>query len=205
MIVIVDYGMGNLGSILNKLERLDVKAIISSKIEDIEKAEKLIIPGVGYFATGMDNLRRYNLISVLNKKAIKEKTPILGICLGMQLFTKRSEEGNCDGLGWIDCETKRFNFESNNINLKIPHIGWNSVDVKRDSPLLNDIPADSTFYFVHSYHVCCNYTNIAVATTHYGYEFVSMIQKENIFGSQFHPEKSHKAGIKLLKNFVERV
>jgi glutamine amidotransferase len=205
MIVIIDYGMGNLRSILNKLQRIDAEAIISSKVEDIVKAEKLILPGVGSFAAGMENLDKYNLIPILTKKVIEEKVPILGICLGMQLLTKRSEEGNAEGLGWIDAETKQFEFERNNIKLKIPHMGWNSIDIRRDSTLLKNVPANSTFYFVHSYHVCCNGTNSVVATTNYGYDFTSVIQKENIFGTQFHPEKSHKNGIKLLKNFVECV
>ena len=205
MIVIIDYGMGNLRSILNKLQRMDAEVVISSKVEDIEKTEKLILPGVGSFAAGMDNLEKYNLIPILTKKVIEDKIPILGICLGMQLLTKRSEEGNADGLGWIDAETKQFEFERNNIKLKIPHMGWNSIDIRRDSTLLKNVPANSTFYFVHSYHVCCNGTNSVVATTNYGYDFTSVIQKENIFGTQFHPEKSHKNGIKLLKNFVECV
>jgi glutamine amidotransferase len=205
MIVIVDYGMGNLRSILNKLQRMDAEAIISSKVEDIEKAEKLILPGVGSFAAGMDNLEKHNLIHILTKKVIEEKVPILGICLGMQLLTKRSEEGNADGLGWIDAETKQFEFERNNNKLKVPHMGWNTIDIRRDSALLKGIPINSTFYFVHSYHVCCNGANSVVATTNYGYDFTSVIQKENIFGTQFHPEKSHKNGIRLLKNFVERV
>jgi glutamine amidotransferase len=205
MIVIVDYGMGNLRSILNKLQRMDAEAVISSKVEDIEKAEKLILPGVGSFATGMGNLDNYNIIPILTKKVIEDKTPILGICLGMQLLTRRSEEGNADGLGWIDAETKQFEFEGNNIKLKIPHIGWNTIDIRRESALLKDIPTNSTFYFVHSYHVCCNGTNSVVATTNYGYDFTSVIQKENMFGVQFHPEKSHKSGVRLLKNFVECV
>lgn len=205
MIVIIDYGMGNLRSILNKLQRMDADAIISSKVEDIEKAEKLILPGVGSFAAGMDNLEKYNLIPILTKKVIEEKVPILGICLGMQLLTKRSEEGNADGLGWIDAETKQFVFERNNIKLKVPHMGWNSIDIRRDSTLLKGIPTNSAFYFVHSYHVCCNGTNSVAATTNYGYDFTSVIEKENIFGVQFHPEKSHKNGVRLLKNFVECV
>jgi glutamine amidotransferase len=202
MIVIVDYGMGNLRSILNKLQRMDAEVVISSKVEDIEKAEELILPGVGSFAAGMDNLEKYDLMPILTKKVIEDKVPILGICLGMQLLTKRSEEGNAEGLGWIDAETKQFVFERNNIKLKIPHMGWNSIDIRRDSALLKGIPTNSTFYFVHSYHVCCNGTNSVVATTNYGYYFVSVIEKENIFGTQFHPEKSHKNGVRLLKNFV---
>jgi glutamine amidotransferase len=205
MIVIIDYGMGNLRSILNKLQRMDAEVIISSKVEDIEKAEKLILPGVGSFAAGMDNLEKYNLIPILTKKVIEEKVPILGICLGMQLLTKRSEEGNAEGLEWIDAETKQFEFERNNIKLKVPHMGWNSIDIRRESPLLKNVPANSTFYFVHSYHVCCNGTNSVVATTNYGYDFTSVIEKENVFGVQFHPEKSHKSGVRLLKNFLECV
>jgi glutamine amidotransferase len=205
MMVIIDYGMGNLRSILNKLQRMDAEAIISSKVEDIEKAGKLILPGVGSFATGMENLERYDLVSILTKKVIADKTPILGICLGMQLLTRRSEEGNADGLGWIDAETKEFEFERKDIELKIPHIGWNTIDIRRNSALLKGIPPNSTFYFVHSYHVCCNGTNSVVATTNYGYVFTSVIQKENIFGTQFHPEKSHKNGVRLLKNFLECV
>lgn len=205
MMVIIDYGIGNLRSILNKLQRMDAKVVISSKVEDIEKAEKLILPGVGSFAAGMDNLERYDLVSILTKKVIEDKTPILGICLGMQLLTIRSEEGNAEGLGWIDAETKQFEFERNNIKLKIPHMGWNSIDIRRDSILLKDIPVNSTFYFVHSYHVCCNGANSVVATTNYGYDFTSVIEKENVFGTQFHPEKSHKNGVRLLKNFVECV
>jgi glutamine amidotransferase len=205
MIVIVDYGMGNLRSILNKLQRVDAEVVISSKVEDIEKAEKLILPGVGSFAAGMENLEKYNLIPILTKKVLAEKVPILGICLGMQLFTIRSEEGNAEGLGWIDAETKQFEFERNNIKLKIPHMGWNSIDIRRNSALLKDVPRNSTFYFVHSYHVCCNGTNSVVATTNYGYDFTSVIEKENVFGTQFHPEKSHKSGVRILKNFVECV
>ena len=204
MIVIVDYGMCNLRSILHIFKKIDVNVMISSDFGDIQRAEKLVLPGVGYFATGIKNLEELNLISALNKKVIQEKTPILGICLGMQLLTKRSEEGNADGLGWIDAETKLFKFE-NNEQLKIPHMGWNSLVIKRDSPLFKDIPGDSSFYFVHSYHVCCNDAENILATAKYGYEFTAVLQKENIFGTQFHPERSHKNGVKLIKNFVEYI
>jgi glutamine amidotransferase len=202
MIVIIDYGLGNLNSILNKFERMGFNAIISSDIEDIEKAEKLILPGVGSFNAGMENLRKQNLISILNKKVISDKIPILGICLGMQLFTKKSEEGNVNGLGWIDAETKRFEFERRDITFRIPHMGWNTIKIKTESSLLEKIDENSKFYFVHSYHVFCNDENDIIAKTNYGYDFPSIIQKGNIFGIQFHPERSQKIGLNLLKNFA---
>lgn len=203
MVVIIDYGMGNLGSIQNRLKRIGAQATISSKTADIEKAEKLILPGVGHFDAGMENLEKRRLLSVLEKRVIAERTPILGICLGMQLLTKKSEEGDCAGLGWIDAETKKFDFQGENDSLKIPHMGWNSLEKKRGCPLLDGLPASVTYYFVHSYYVDCNDSTDIVATTSYGYDFAAIIQKDNIFGTQFHPEKSHQYGITLLKNFLE--
>lgn len=205
MIVIVDYGMGNAGSILNRLKRIDAEALVSSSVEDLARADKIILPGVGYFAAGMDNLKRYGLITMLEQKVLKEKVLILGICLGMQLFTKKSEEGNAEGLQWLDAETKRFNFQTSNIGLRVPHMGWKTIESKRDSAILDGLSPAAEFYFVHSYHVCCHETGDIVATTRYGYDFASVIQKDNIFGSQFHPEKSHQDGITFLKNFVERI
>ena len=204
MIVIVDYGMGNAGSILNRLKRMDAEALVSSEAEDLARADKIILPGVGHFATGMDNLKRYGLLTMLEKKVMKEKVPVLGICLGMQLFTRKSEEGNADGLQWIDAETKRFEFKMSNIDLRIPHMGWKTIEKKRDCAILDGLSADAEFYFLHSYHVCCREVSDIVATTRYGYDFASVIQKGNIFGSQFHPEKSHQDGITVLRNFVER-
>jgi len=199
-IVIVDYGLGNLMSLLYKFKKIGINAIISSNEKEIENAEKLILPGVGHFAKGIENLKNYNLIPVLNKKVLEEKTPILGICLGMQLLTKRSEEGNVEGLGWVDAETKRFDLNG----LKIPHMGWNTIEIKRGNILFKNIETPR-FYFVHSYHVCCEDENDILATTNYGYDFTSAIKKDNVYGVQFHPEKSHKNGIKLLKNFAEVV
>ncbi len=202
MVVIIDYGIGNLGSIQNKLYRLGIKSVISSKIDDLEKAEKIILPGVGAFDNGIKNLKNYGLIEILNKLVIKKKVPILGICLGMQLFTNSSEEGVLSGLSWIDAKTKRFNFKNN--HLRVPHVGWNTILNKKDSSLFKDIQKDHRFYFTHSYHVVCENEENVVATTNYGFDFHSVIQKNNILGVQFHPEKSHKEGIKLTKNFVER-
>lgn len=200
MIVIIDYGLGNLRSVLNKLNRLRVNAIISSKVEDIKNATKLILPGVGHFAMGMKNLREYGLINILNDKVLVEKVPILGICLGMQLLSEFSEEGATEGLRWIKAKTIRFNL---NNGYKIPHMGWNSLDKRKDSILLNNINNDELFYFVHSYHLKCENEKDVLATTEYGTIFISAIQKDNIFGTQFHPEKSHDAGSLILNNFIK--
>jgi imidazole glycerol-phosphate synthase subunit HisH len=202
MIVIVDYGLGNLRSILMKFKRIKANAIISADPADIERADKLVLPGVGYFAVGMKNLQESGLLSVLNKQVLKKNVPILGICLGMQLLTKFSEEGNNDGLGWIDAVTKKLNFSSAQDKLRIPHMGWNTIFPKQPSILLEGIDLDVRFYFAHTYAVSCNDERSIVATTEYGYEFASIIQKDNIYGAQFHPEKSHFHGLKLIDNFV---
>jgi imidazole glycerol phosphate synthase, glutamine amidotransferase subunit len=202
MIVIIDYGMGNLRSILMKFKRIKAEAIISADCADIEHADKLILPGVGYFAAGMKNLRDSGLIPVLNKKVLECHVPLLGICLGMQLLTKFSEEGDSAGLGWIDAVTKKFHFSVPQDKLRIPHMGWNTIDKKRESVLLNGIIPDNRFYFAHTYAVSCNDNSDIVAATRYGYEFVSIVQKGNIYGTQFHPEKSHYHGLKLIENFV---
>lgn len=203
MITIIDYGIGNLGSIYNMLKKNGSEAIITSSIEEISKAKKLILPGVGSFDYGMLKLRESGLIDLLNQKVVIGKTPILGICLGMQLFTNRSEEGNSKGLGWIDAQTVKFNMQGDNSKLKIPHMGWNRITIKKQSVLLNDMYEDARFYFVHSYYVQCNQQEDILTTTEYGFEFHSGLEKGNIAGVQFHPEKSHKFGLRFLKNFVE--
>lgn len=202
MIVIVDYGMGNLGSILNMLNKVGAEAAISSDVTTIETAEKIILPGVGAFDTGMQRLADRQLLDVLNHKAIDEKTLILGVCLGMQLLTKMSEEGRRPGLGWIDAETIRFRLDPKLANLKVPHMGWNTVEIKRPVSLFQGLSKNPRFYFVHSYHVVCNQTQDILTTTHHGYSFASSIQQDNILGVQFHPEKSHRFGMKLLRNFA---
>ena len=203
MIVIVDYKTGNIGSLLNMLKKVGVETLVSSNAFDVERAKKLILPGVGAFDGGMENLRRSNLLAVITKKVIEEKTPILGVCLGMQLFSKRSEEGRMDGLGWVEAETIKFKFDDFQSNFKIPHMGWNLVKLKKQVPLFKEMEAEARFYFANSYHLVCDNKDNILATTNYGYDFASIIRKDNIYGVQFHPEKSHKFGMRLLKNFVE--
>ncbi|MDA2935701.1 imidazole glycerol phosphate synthase subunit HisH [Patescibacteria group bacterium AH-259-L05] len=205
MIVIIDYGVGNLGSVQNMLKKIGTKSLISSNTSDIMSADKLILPGVGAFDNGMKNLKDSGLIPILNHKVIKEKTPILGVCLGMQLFSKKSEEGQLPGLAWINAQTVRFKFNNDQTNLKIPHMGWNTITTKKQSPVLKNMYQDARFYFVHSYHIVCNDSQDILTTTYHGYNFTSMIQHNNLIGAQFHPEKSHKFGMKLLKNFAEHI
>jgi imidazole glycerol-phosphate synthase subunit HisH len=201
MITIVDYGLGNLGSVLNMLKRIGVKGEVKSDLKSIENASKLILPGVGAFDTAMKNLNESNLTSVLKIKALEEKTPIMGICLGMQILMNSSEEGSKVGLGLIDGEVKKFSYDDS--QLKIPHMGWNYVYKSRnDVPLINGL-GDSKFYFVHSYYVKVKDKTNSLLTTNYGIEFDSGVIKDNIYGFQFHPEKSHKFGMKLFENFSE--
>jgi len=200
-IIIIDYGMGNLGSLANMLKKIQIPVKISSEIADIESAEKLILPGVGSFDHGMQKLHKQNLIEILNKKVMKDRIPILGICLGMQLFTKTSQEGNQKGLGWLDAKTVKFTFNKDS-SLKIPHMGWETLTVKKSHFLFNNVKTDAMYYFVHSFHLICNQETDIISTSHYGYDFVSSISKDNIIGVQFHPEKSHKYGMKLLENYI---
>lgn len=204
MLAIIDYGMGNLRSILHKIEKLKVRVCIASSAEEIAKADKVILPGVGNFSEAMKNLYDLGLVELLTKKVMEDGTPILGICLGMQLFTEKSEEGYTTGLGWIEGETRRFNFVGYNQKLRIPHVGWNNVKTMKVNSLLKGIPEGTRFYFTHSYHLITSDENVVIGKSEYGYEFVSVIQKDNIYGTQFHPEKSHKVGMKVIENFVFR-
>lgn len=200
MIVIVDYGMGNLRSVQKAFERINIKARISEDKSDILNAEKLLLPGVGHFEKGINNLKEKKLFNSLNEAVLEKKIPILGICLGMQLMTEFSEEGNVEGFGWIKAKTKKFSFKNN--NLKIPHMGWNNLLIKNKNQLFITINHDNFFYFVHSYYVSCDNEEDVQAETNYGTKFVSSFQKENIYGCQFHPEKSHDAGLQVLMNFA---
>jgi glutamine amidotransferase len=199
-IVIIDYEMGNIRSVMNKIQRAGYEALVTHEVGLIKQAFKLVLPGVGHFQNGMKKLKERNLIDILNQKVLVEKTPILGICLGMQLFSKYSEEGDAEGLGWLDAETVKFRLKD--IRHKVPHMGWNTLEQKKESLLFKDISKEHPFYFVHSYHVTCHNSQDVLSTTNYGYEFVSAVEKGNIYGTQFHPEKSHEWGEKLLLNFL---
>jgi imidazole glycerol-phosphate synthase subunit HisH len=203
MITIVDYGIGNLGSIYNMFKKIGIESRITGELEEIQKAEKLVLPGVGAFDHGMQNLAGRKLISVLNERVLGKKVPILGLCLGMQLFTCKSEEGILPGLGWIDAETVVFRKQNLGADYRIPHMGWNFVKIQRNNMLFDNIDESPRFYFVHSYHVVCHLPSDVIGITEYGYPFVSIFQHENIIGTQFHPEKSHKFGMRLLKQFAE--
>ena len=205
MIVIIDYGLGNLGSMANMLKKIGAQAVVSADPVVIGNADKLILPGVGAFDGGMKNLESRGLVQVLNNRVLEDKVPILGVCLGMQLLSRKSEEGCLPGLGWLDAESIRFKFEDVNSNLKIPHMGWNQLTVRQSHPLFYELEVMNRFYFVHSYHVICTDPRNILATTSYGVDFSSAVVKNNIMGVQFHPEKSHKFGLRLLKNFVELV
>jgi glutamine amidotransferase len=202
MIAIVDYDMGNLGSIKNMIKKVGGESIITKDIDAISKAKGIILPGVGSFDTGVDNLKKYDLFEFIKDAVLEKGKPILGICLGMQLLTNRSEEGTKEGLGLIDAETIKFK-ESN--DKKIPYMGWNIVDKSKQSLLFENFSESPRFYFVHSYYVKCNDIQDVLGKSKNGLFFDSAFEKENILGVQFHPEKSHRFGITLMHGFLKFV
>ena len=200
MIAILDYGIGNLKSIHNMFKKVRVESVITSDIELIIKADKYILPGVGSFDYGITSLRTAVFFDSLTQEVVGNSKPILGICLGMQLLTNSSEEGKEKGLGWIDASTIKFDLDDQ--SLSVPHMGWNKANPINANDVFKNLE-DNRFYFVHSYHVVCNDENNVLATCNYGKSFACSIHKNNIYGVQFHPEKSHKFGMQLLKNFGE--
>lgn len=203
MITIVDYGMGNLGSIKNMFKYIGVESTIESDIDKIKNASKILLPGVGSFDTAMKKINENDLKEVLNEKALKEQVPVLGICLGMQLLTNSSEEGTLDGLGWIPAKAMSFKDKIEK-KYRVPHMGWNVVKRSNESFLTQGFEEfdETRFYFVHSYFVKVEDEKNSILKTNYNVEFDSAIQKDNIYGAQFHPEKSHKFGMKLFENFA---
>ena len=200
MIVVIDYDMGNVHSVSNALKAVGCDVKISRRAGDIKEADKLVLPGVGAFAVGMKNLDDFGLVSLLNEEVLVKKKPILGICLGLQLFAKKSHEGGeHNGLGWVEGEVKKL--VPNDQSLKIPHVGWNDVEFKKDCPLFSNIDEHPNFYFVHSYYFDCD-DGLITSKFDYGGKFTASIRKDNIFGTQFHPEKSQNNGLKVLKNFA---
>jgi len=198
MIVIIDYKCGNIASVANIIKKAGFKAVISSDPEVISKASKLILPGVGSFDYGMNQLREMDIINIIEEHVNKGKY-LLGICLGMQLLGNKSDEGKSKGLSLIDAEIIRF---PNDKKLPVPHMGWNKVMVQKENVLI-DKNEFNKFYFVHSYYMKCNNPDTVLCSTDYGINFVSAVSKNNILGVQFHPEKSHKYGLKLIKKFIE--
>lgn len=200
MITIIDYDMGNPRSIMNMLQRLGFNSEITREHKKIENAKKVILPGVGSFDTAMKNLDNYGLTEPLSKKALIDKVPFLGICLGMQILTNSSEEGELPGLGWINGSALKF---KSNADIKVPHMGWNYIKSNPNSKICFNLDPKSRFYFVHSYYVQVTNSEHSSMKTNYSLEFDSGIENDNIFGVQFHPEKSHKFGMQILKNFSE--
>jgi len=203
MIAIVDCRIGNTGSIANMLRKCGIPSQAVSLPGEVERAEKLILPGVGSFDHGMHRLRELDLVSVLSRRVVGDRVPILGICLGLQLFTERSEEGKESGLGWVAGQTVRFRFPDGPSPLRVPHMGWNTVAAGADGDF-SSLDASARFYFVHSYHVICRQPADVLATTRYGYDFASVVRHDNIVGVQFHPEKSHRFGLAFLREFATR-
>ena len=200
-VAIVDYDMSNIDSVARAVEECGAIAIVTSAPADFAQASNIILPGVGVFGRGINNIRQRGLDEVLCEQVLEEKIPFLGICLGMQLLAERGfEGGETAGLGWIEGEVRRL--EPDSSESKIPHVGWNEVHFMRPSPIFQEIPSGKDFYFTHSYHMVCKKTDNIIATTPYCGGFASAVCKENIFGVQFHPEKSQQFGLKLISNFL---
>ncbi|MCY1151251.1 MAG: imidazole glycerol phosphate synthase subunit HisH [Sphaerochaetaceae bacterium] len=205
MIGIIDYGMGNVLSIYNMLKKIKVEVILSKTCDELMICDKIILPGVGAFDVGMKKLKQSNLLECLNEQILIKRKPILGICLGMQMLGNSSEEGTLQGLNYIPFYSKKFDFPQTQ-DLKIPHMGWNIVSPKiNEDPLLINLDDNQRYYFVHTYHAVCEDPSNILLECNYGYKFVAAVKKENIYGVQFHPEKSHKFGMALLENFAIKV
>jgi glutamine amidotransferase len=202
MISVIDYGVSNLGSMLNMLRKVGARAQLVSTAEELDRAEKLILPGVGAFDNGIAALTERGLVGTLRRKALADKVPLLGVCLGMQMLGHSSEEGSLAGLGLVDAETRRFRFAPDSAH-KVPHMGWSLLAARRASPLLQGLDAMTRFYFCHGYHLVCADPADVLASACYGSDFAAMVRHDNVFGVQFHPEKSHRFGMGLLHNFAE--
>lgn len=203
MITIVNYGSGNIRAIANIYKRLNVAVSIASTPDELHSADKIILPGVGAFDQAIKCLNESGMKGILNELVIEKKKPVLGICVGMQILANSSEEGVLDGLGWIDGEVKKFDISNFTQKTHLPHMGWNDVLPVKTSKLFVNLENDALFYFLHSYYFSCSDENDVLAVTDYGGKFTSAVNSENVFGVQFHPEKSHQWGIQLLKNFGE--
>lgn len=199
---IVDYGMGNIGSIANMIRKAGASAEFASNPEQLARAKRIILPGVGSFDQGRRRLDESGLSHVLSQFAEDQRIPILGICLGAQLMTRCSEEGSLPGFGWIPARTVRFRFGESENQPRVPHMGWNWIEPRKASPLLEGLPGKARFYFLHSYHFECEEPAVELCRSEYGYEFPSALATGPITAVQFHPEKSHRFGLALMRNFL---
>lgn len=203
MIVVVDFNTGTVGSVLNMLRKVGACCDASRDPDILRQATKLVLPGVGAFDEAMRNLHDLGLYDVLNELVLRERKPILGVCLGAQLMTKGSEEGKIPGLGWLDADVVRFR-RSEAVNIRIPHMGWNQVQAEGEAGgIFDNVPRPMRFYFVHSYHMVPADPKLEIGSTTYGYRFASALGLQNILSMQFHPEKSHKYGLQVYRNFAE--
>mgnify|MGYP003615225218 CR=1 FL=1 len=202
MIGIVDYGVGNIAAFLNIFKELGIDCFVAKTNDDLVKATKLILPGVGHFDFAMQKLENSGMIETLNQQVLINKIPILGICVGMQMMANESEEGTSKGLEWISAKVKRIDTSKLNQNTLLPHMGWNSIHIKKDSYLFKNFQEQEDFYFLHSYFMNCEEKKHVLATVNYGEEIAVVVQKDNIYGMQCHPEKSHQIGVKFLENFA---
>ena len=201
LVSVIDYGVANIGSLMNMHRKCGIPAERVSTPEEVRSAGKLVLPGVGSFDNGMSHLMERGLVDALRSAVLTRGTPILGICLGMQLLGRASEEGKREGLSLVDAECERFQLPENS-GLKVPHRGWGRPNLKRPGVLLDKVGPKTRFYFSHSYHMVCGDESNVVASAAYGVEFTAMIQAENVMGVQFHPEKSHRYGMELLRRFA---
>lgn len=203
MITIIDYGLGNIRAFINVYERLNIKTKVARIANDLKNATKIILPGVGAFDYAMSQLNASGMRDELENQVLINKVPVIGICVGMQILAKSSEEGNLPGLGWIDGIVKQFDSNSIPYISKLPHMGWNSIEPIKENYLLTDLKNHARFYFLHSYYFDCQNKEDIISTTEYGITFTSAVNRENIYGIQFHPEKSHSNGIRLFNNFAK--
>jgi glutamine amidotransferase len=203
MITLIDYGVGNIYAFQNVYKRLNIPTKIAKSRDDLLNVEKLILPGVGSFDYAMNQLNASGMREVLDELVLVKKVPVIGICVGMQMMSNKSEEGKLEGLKWIDSEVLKFDERLIKLRTKLPHMGWNDVTPVKTHPLFEGLENDSIFYFLHSYYFKCNIPENSLAISDYGITFTSAVNYENIFGIQFHPEKSHQYGEKLLHNFAK--